>query len=68
MKTITGLLIIFSLFVLAHSVIGGYLVKQDYKHCMTLYQDAAITDADITALVRQCELSTGYTLKPELMP
>ena len=68
MKTITALLIIVTLFVWAHSVIGAFTVKQDYKHCMTLYQDAAITDADITALVRQCELSTGYTLKPELLP
>ena len=68
MKTATGLLLIITLFVWAHSVIGGYLVKQDYKHCMTLYQDAAITDADITALVSKCELSTGYTLKPELLP
>ena len=68
MKTTTALLILVTVTIFGHSVIQGLTAKQDFRHCMTIYADTLITDADITDTVRSCELKTGYSLDKELLP
>ena len=68
MKTITAVLIFIVVLVWAYTFVETFAAKQDFDHCMMMTLDAAITDADIAATVRQCELASGYTLNPELLP
>ena len=68
MKTITILITVAVFLVWSYSLIQGVTIKQNFYHCITMYEPDMFTDSEIASAIHYCELKSGYKANQELMP